>query len=126
MRISTSQYFGMNVQTMDDQQSTLAQLYQQLSSGVSLATPSDNPVGASQAVQLSMHASVLSQYSTNQGAALSSLQAEDSTLSNASTVLTNINTLLVRAGDGSLSDSDRSAIPPKLQGLRNTLVGLAT
>lgn len=125
MRISTSQYFGMNVQQMDDQQSTLAQLYQQLSSGVSLSTPSDNPVGASQAVQLSMHGSVLSQYSTNQNAALSGLQAEDSTLTDASTVLTNINTLLVRAGDGSLSDSDRSAIATNLQGLRNQLVGVA-
>src|SRR5579864_1014618 len=125
MRISTSQYFGMNVQTMDNQQSTLAQLYQQLSSGVAISTPSDNPVGAAQAVQLSMQASTLSQYSTNQSTALSSLQAEDSTLSSVNSVLTNINTLLVRAGDGSLNDSNRSAIATQLQGLRKQLMGLA-
>src|ERR1700761_8442207 len=110
MRISTSQYFGMNVQTMDDQQSTLAQLYQQISTGVSLSTPSDNPVGAAQAVQLSMQGSTLSQFADNQSTALSSLQSEDSSLSSISGVLSSINTQLVRAGDGSLNDSDRSSI----------------
>ena len=125
MRISTSQYFGMNVQTMDDQQSTLAQLYQQLSSGVSLATPSDNPVGAAQAVQLSMQGATLSQYADNQNTALAALQAEDGSLSSINNVLTSINTQLVRAGDGSLNDGDRGAIATQLQGLRNQLMGLA-
>jgi flagellar hook-associated protein 3 FlgL len=125
MRISTSQYFGMNVQTMDDQQSTLAQLYQQLSSGVSLATPSDNPVGAAQAVQLSMHSSTLSQYADNQNTALSHLQAEDSSLTSVNNVLTAITTQLVHAGDGSLNDANRGSIATELQGLRNQLMGLA-
>jgi len=125
MRISTTQYFGMNVQTMDDQQSTLAQLYQQLSSGVSLATPSDNPVGAAQAVQLSMQGATLSQYADNQNTALSYLQAEDSSLTSVSSVLTAITTQLVRAGDGSLNDANRGSIATELQGLRNQLVGLA-
>ncbi|CAG4903717.1 flagellar hook-associated protein FlgL [Paraburkholderia saeva] len=125
MRISTTQYFGMNVQTMDDQQSQLTQLYQQLSTGVSLSTPSDNPVGAAQAVQLSMQGATLSQYSSNQNTALSSLQAEDSTLGTVNTILTNINTLLVRAGDGSLNDGDRSALATQLQGLRAQLLSQA-
>ena len=119
MRISTSQYFGMNVQTMDDQQSTLASLYQQLSSGVSLATPSDNPVGAAQAVQLSMQGAALSQYSSNQNTALQALQSEDGSLSSVNNVLTSINTLLVRAGDGSLNDGDRGDIATQLQGIRS-------
>ncbi|WP_227243155.1 flagellar hook-associated protein FlgL [Paraburkholderia caribensis] len=125
MRISTSQYFGMNVQTMDDQQSTLASLYQQLSSGVSLATPSDNPVGAAQAVQLSMQGATLSQYADNQNTALAALQSEDGSLSSINNVLTSISTQLVRAGDGSLNDGDRGAIATQLQGLRNQLMGLA-
>lgn len=125
MRISTSQYFGMNVQTMDDQQSTLAQLYQQLSSGVSLSTPSDNPVGAAQAVQLSMQASSLSQYTDNQNTALSYLQAEDSSLTSVNNVLTSITTQLVHAGDGSLNDANRGSIATELQSLRNQLMGIA-
>ncbi|WP_445080365.1 flagellin N-terminal helical domain-containing protein, partial [Escherichia coli] len=65
---------------MNDQQAQLSQLYQQISSGVSLATPADNPLGAAQAVQLSMTSATLSQYASNQNTALSSLQAEDQSL----------------------------------------------
>ncbi len=35
MRISSMQYFNMNVSTMSDQQAQLSQLYAQISSGVS-------------------------------------------------------------------------------------------
>ena len=55
---------------------------------MSLQTAADNPAGAAQAVQLSMTSATLSQYATNQNAALASLQAEDQTLQNVSTVLT--------------------------------------
>ncbi|AOK18003.1 flagellar biosynthesis protein FlgL [Burkholderia cepacia] len=125
MRISTTQFYQMNVAQMNDQQAQLSQLYQQISSGVSLSTPADNPLGAAQAVQLSMTSATLSQYASNQNAALSSLQAEDQALSSVNTVLTNVQSLVVRAGDGSLSDSDRAALSTQLQGYRDQLLTLA-
>ncbi|MBJ9968907.1 flagellar hook-associated protein FlgL [Burkholderia seminalis] len=125
MRISSAQFFQLNVSQMNDQQAQLAQLYQQISSGVSLQTAADNPAGAAQAVQLSMTSATLSQYATNQNTALASLQAEDQTLQSVSSVLTSAQTLLVRAGDGSLSDSDRSALATQLQGYRDQLMTLA-
>ena len=73
MRISTTQFYQLNVGQMNDQQAQLAQLYQQISSGVSLTTPADNPLGAAQAVQLSMTSATLSQYAANQNVALASL-----------------------------------------------------
>lgn len=103
MRISSSQFFQLNVGQMNDQQAQLAQLYQQLSSGVSLSTPADNPLGAAQAVQLSMTSATMSQYSSNQNIALSSLQQEDQTLTSVNDVLNSIQTIVVRAGDGSLT-----------------------
>ncbi|MCA8037027.1 flagellar hook-associated protein FlgL [Burkholderia arboris] len=125
MRISSAQYFQLNVTQMNDQQAQLAQLYQQIASGVSLQTAADNPVGAAQAVQLSMTSATLSQYATNQTTALASLQAEDQALQNVSGVLTSAQTLLVRAGDGSLSDSNRAALATQLQGYRDQLLTLA-
>lgn len=125
MRISTSQYFNMNVAQMSDQQAQLSQLYAQISSGVSLNTPSDNPLGAAQAVQLSSTATTLSQYTSNQTAALSSLQQEDSTLGSVSTVLQSINTLILQAGNGSLNNGNRGAIATQLQGLTSQLMTLA-
>jgi flagellar hook-associated protein 3 FlgL len=125
MRISSSQYFTMNVTTMSDQQAQLSQLYQEISSGVSLSTPSDNPLGAAQAVQLSSTATTLSQYTSNQGTALASLQQEDTTLGSVNTVLQTIHTLVLRAGDGSLNDGDRGSIATQLQSLRSQLMTLA-
>ncbi|WP_144143682.1 flagellar hook-associated protein FlgL [Paraburkholderia sp. BCC1884] len=125
MRISSAQYFTMNVSSMSDQQAQLSQLYQELSSGVSLATPSDNPLGAAQAVQLSTTATTLSQYTTNQSTALSSLQAEDSTLGSVNSVLQSIHTLVLRAGDGSLNNGDRGSLATQLTSLRSQLMTLA-
>ncbi|WP_179405422.1 flagellar hook-associated protein FlgL [Burkholderia guangdongensis] len=125
MRISTSQFFQVNVAQMNDQQSQLTQLYQQIASGVSLSTPADNPLGAAQAVQLSATSATLSQYTTNQNVALTSLQAEDSALSSVTNVLNSIQTLLVRAGDSSLSDANRSALATQLQGYRDQLMTVA-
>src|SRR5471032_1987623 len=125
MRISSQQYFSMNVSTMNDQQAQLSQLYAEISSGASLSTPSDNPLGAAQAVQLSSTATTLSQYTTNQTTALSSLQQEDSTLGSVNTVLQSIHSLILQAGDASLNNSNRGAIATQLQGLSSQLMTLA-
>lgn len=125
MRISSSQYFNMNVASMSDQQSTLASMYQQISSGKRILTASDDPLGAAQAVQLTLKSGALAQYGTNQTAALSSLQQEDSTLSNVSNVLQSIQTQIVHAGDGSLTDADRTSVANTIQGLRDQLFSLA-
>jgi flagellar hook-associated protein 3 FlgL len=125
MRISSSQYFTMNVQTMSDQQSSLASMYAQISSGNRLQTSSDDPLGAAQAVQLTIKTAALSQYATNQSTALSSLQQEDSTLSSVSGVLQSIQTQIVRAGDASLNDANRSSIADQIKGYRDQLMNLA-
>jgi flagellar hook-associated protein 3 FlgL len=125
MRISTSQFLSMNVQTMDNQQSQLSQYYGEISSGVSLTTPSDNPVGAAQAVQLSMQGATLAQYSTNQSSALGQLGAEDSTLASVTTTLQSLSTQLLSAGNATLNDTNRSAIAGTLQQLNASLMTLA-
>ncbi|KMY85097.1 Flagellar hook-associated protein FlgL [Candidatus Paraburkholderia calva] len=125
MRISSSQYFNLNVSSMSDQQSMLSTMYQQISSGNRLSTASDDPLGAAQAVQLTMQSTTLTQYGTNQTTALSSLQQEDSTLSNVSDVLTSIKTQVVHAGDASLTDADRQSIATVIQDYRDQLLGMA-
>ena len=125
MRISTSQFYNQNIQTMDNQQSELATYYQQLSSGTALTTPADNPLAAAQAVQLTMVSATYTQYTTNQNAALSSLQLEDKTLSSVANTMQSISSEIVRAGDGSLNDSDRASIAKAIQGYRDQLMTLA-
>ncbi|MFP3586136.1 flagellar hook-associated protein FlgL [Paraburkholderia sp. SIMBA_055] len=125
MRISSTQYFTMNVATMSDQQAQLSQLYAQISSGVSLSTPSDNPLGAAQAVQLSSTATTLAQYTSNQNTALASLQLESTTLGSVTDVLQKVHTLVLNAGDGALNNGDRGSIATELQSLRSQLMTLA-
>jgi len=125
MRISTSQIYQLNVSQMDNQQAQLAQLNQEISSGVSLQTPADNPLGAAKAVQLSMTAATMTQYTSNQSSALSSLQAEDQTLSSVNSVLSSIHAVAIQAGDGSLSDTNRSALAAQMQSYRSQLLTLA-
>ena len=125
MRISSSQYFTMNVETMNNQQASLANMYSQISSGKALQTAADNPLGAAQAVALTAQAANLAQYSTNQSSALTSLQQEDSTLTSVTNVMQSIQSLVVNAGNGTLNDTDRSALATQLQGYRSTLMTLA-
>jgi flagellar hook-associated protein 3 FlgL len=122
MRISTSEFLSMNVQTMDNQQSQLSQYYQEISSGVGLSTASDNPLGAAQAVQLSMQGATLSQYATNQSSALTQLGSEDSTLQSIVQTMQSVHTQLLSAGDATLNDTNRAAIAATLQGLESTLM----
>lgn len=125
MRISTAQFYAQSVQTMGNQQSQLNELYQQLSTGQALSTPADNPLDAAQAVTLTMGSATLAQYQSNQSTALSSLQLEDQTLSSVTNVMQSINSLIVRAGDGTMQDSDRMAIAKTMQGYRDQLLTLA-
>lgn len=125
MRIATSQFYTQNIELMNNQESQLSELYQQVASGNTLLTAADDPLGAAQAVQLSATSATLAQYSSNQSSALSSLQLEDKTLSSVTSVLNSVIPSLTGAINGTLSDSDRSALAAQLQGQRDTLLQLA-
>ncbi|WP_207005252.1 flagellar hook-associated protein FlgL [Trinickia mobilis] len=125
MRIATSQIYNQSVQTMDNQQAQLAQLSQELSSGTALNTPADNPIGAAQAVTLSVASATLTQYTTNQSSAQSALQLEGSTLGSVTSVMQSVKSLMIQANNGSLSDTDRNAIAQEMQSYRNQLLALA-
>jgi flagellar hook-associated protein 3 FlgL len=125
MRIATTQIYANTIQNMDNQQSTLARLEQQASTGVRVATAADDPLGAARAVQLSATGSVLAQFSSNQNSATSMLKTEDSSLSSVSTTLQSVLTQLNGLGAGDINDSNRQAAAQALQGLRDQLMTLA-
>lgn len=125
MRIATSQLFTSNVTAMDNQQAQLVQLQQQISTGVAISSPADDPLGAAQAVQLSGTSATLSQYASNQSTALSSLQLEDSTLTSVTSTLASITQQIQGALNGTLNDANRQALAQQLQGERSQLLTLA-
>lgn len=125
MRIATSQIFTSSVATMENQQAQLLQVQQQISSGVAISNPGDNPLGAAQAVTLSATSATLTQYSSNQTTALTALQLEDTTLTSVTSTMQSINSLIIEAQNGSLTDTARQAIAQQMQGYRDQLMTLA-
>jgi flagellar hook-associated protein 3 FlgL len=125
MRISSNQQFASTVNSITDQQGKLTQYQQQISTGKGLLTPSDNPLGAAQAVELSFSSASVAQYQANQTVASSSLALEDQTLTSVSNTMQSVASLLVRAGGGSLTDADRASIAQELQSNRNQLLELS-
>lgn len=116
MRVSSSELFTSSVTQMDNQQAQITQVYQEISSGQMLSTPSANPTGAAQAVQLSATSAALNQYETNQNAALASLQIEDQTLTSVNSVLNSVYSQVMQAGDGVLTNSNRASLATQMQG----------
>jgi len=125
MRISTSSFYEQNVTAMGLQQQKLFRVQQQLSAGTKFLSPADDPVGAARALGVSESLSLSSQYATSRQRAMLSLSREETALDSATTVLQNIKTLTVQAGNGTLSDADRQSLATTIQSNLDQLVGIA-
>lgn len=125
MRISTSLMQQLGVNSLLDQQSQLSKTQQQLASGKSILTPSDNPSGAAQVLALSNSVDAYNQYQTNADAANTSLTLESNTLDSVVSVLQRAHDLAVQGLNGTQSAQSRQGIATELQQLHDQLVSLA-
>lgn len=125
MRVSTNTLYDQGIRSMLQQQSSLLKLQQQLSSGKRIMTPSDDPIGAARAHELSQSLSLNTQYADNRNRAMDSLQQVESTLGNVTNVIQNIRTMAVAAGNPAFSDSERHMMAVELRGHFEELLGLA-
>lgn len=124
MRLSTSQVFASSISGYQKGYSDIAKTQQQISSGVRIQTPADDPVGAARLLQLEQQQAELDQYSTNLTTATNSLTQEESILTSITNVLQRARELAVEAGNGSMSDQDREAIASELEQVQTQLMGL--
>ena len=125
MRISTAEFTAQAILAIDNQSSALQKTQNQLSSGLAVQTAADNPVAASQIVQLSQQQTQLTQYGSNLQSAQTRLTLEESSLSTASTNLQSIRDLAVQAGNATLNDSNRAQIATQIQTQIQALLGTA-
>jgi flagellar hook-associated protein 3 FlgL len=89
----------------------------ELSSGLSISKPSDNPYGASLAMQLNGAISSFGQYSTNVQDGQSWTSTADSSLTQINNVVQRVRELVVQAANGSESQTDRAAIASEVNQL---------
>lgn len=125
MRISTVAAFSSASYALNDQQSGLAKLSSQISSGKRILTPSDDPEGFARSIELEGALTRNTQLQRNQAAAGHALSQAESLLGNINDTYGDIRAILVQAGNPALSDTDRKALAADLAARRETLYGLS-
>ncbi len=125
MRISSTLFFQTGLNSINAQQSDLMHLYQQIGSGRRMVTPADDPLAAAQAINISQSQSLNKRFADNRDVAKSNLGIEENTLNSVTTLLQDIKTRLIEAGNGTLADADRATLSNVLASARTNLLGLA-
>jgi flagellar hook-associated protein 3 FlgL len=125
MRVSTSWMQQQSVGTMMDRQSDLSNLNTQLATGKRINQPSDDPVGAARALDLTHLTADTAQYQRNITAANARLGLEDQSLANATNVLGRVRVLLLQSVNATQTDATRGDIAAEMVQLRAQLLGQA-
>lgn len=125
MRISTHTLFETGAAQIGDLQSSLVRAQQQIATGRRILTPSDDPVGAARALEVTQTQSLNAQYGVNRQHAKSSLGSLEGTLSSVTALLQDVKTTVIAAGNGALGDTERGFMATELLGRFEQLLGLA-
>lgn len=125
MRVSTAQLYTQGVQAFGTQQSKLALLQQQISTGVRITKPSDDPAGAARSMELQQTIELNQQFQVNINLADSRLSLQDSTLNAVENVIQRVRELTIQAGNGTLDNTSRDAIAVEIDQRLEELVSLS-
>lgn len=98
---------------------------QQVASGETITTPSDNPAGAAMLVRNAGQTAETDQFLRSVGSLNSQMQNADSALSSVITALQRAISLGTEGANGTLNSSDRAALANEVQGIQSQLVSLA-
>ncbi|VTU22323.1 Hook-filament junction protein [Variovorax sp. PBL-H6] len=125
MRISTQSFYARSMNDIGSQQQQLFRIQQQLAAESKFLTPADDPVAAARALGVSDTLAQSSQYAASRGRATLSLSREEDALKSATEILQNVKTMVVQAGNGTLSDADRASLATAMQSNLDQLVNVA-
>ncbi len=125
MRISTSTIYEAGTSRLSELQARLMQTQQQISTGRRIQTPADDPIASARAYEVNQARAVNEQYATNRRNVKDSLALEEGTLQSVTTLLQDVKTLLVSAGNASYSDNERKFLATELKERFDELLALA-
>jgi len=124
MRISTNTIYQTAISKIGDLQSDQSKLQQQIATGRRILTPSDDPLAASRALEISQSQNMNTQFTNNRKIAVGNLTGLDTSLGSINEILTTTQTTLVGAA-GTLSTAQRGVVATQLSSTLETLIGLA-
>jgi flagellar hook-associated protein 3 FlgL len=125
MQISTSNFYRQQTDTMQDINTKIAVLQNQISTGKKVAVPSDDSVSFSEIALQKDLSSRLDQYSKNINMAQQRLSTEDNAIGQTLTVLTRIQEISTQSQNDTYSATDRQAMAVEIQNLSDTILTFA-
>ncbi|MCL2913117.1 flagellar hook-associated protein FlgL [Shewanella corallii] len=125
MRISTTQMFNQNINSILKQQSSAAGVLEQLSSGKKVNTSADDPVAANGIDNLNQQNALVDQYMRNIDYATHRLSLAETKLGAAEEMSMSMRDQILNAVNGSLSQSERQMIADEMRDTLEELLNLA-
>jgi flagellar hook-associated protein 3 FlgL len=125
MRISTRSIYENATTQLNTLQSGMARTQTQLATNKRMLTAADDPIASARALEVTQSKSLNNQYATNRSNANSSLALVEGALSDSGDLLMDVQTLVVQAGNGTLSKADRLMIATEIEGRMQDLIGVA-
>ena len=125
MRISTSTMYETGVAQLNTLQSNIARTQQQLASNRRMLSAADDPIAAARALEVTQTKAVNTQFATNRDNARASLAQVDLRLGGVTSLIQDVQSLAIKAGNGVLSAADRQSLAVELEGQLEDMMGLA-
>ncbi|QYF92019.1 flagellar hook-associated protein FlgL [Massilia sp. PAMC28688] len=125
MRIATSTMYEAGTSQLGTLQSKMARTQQQLATQKRMLTAADDPIASARALEVTQSKSVNSQFAVNRQNARSSLSEVELSLTSATTLLQDVQSLAVKANNGVLSQADRESLAVELEGHLEDMFGIA-
>lgn len=124
-RLGSANTYDNALRNLSTRQSALSNLQENLTSGKKVVRPSDDPTGAAQAERALTR---IGRIATDQRALelqRNAIVMAESTLGDVTDALQNFRELVVNAGNGTMTATDRKSIALQLTGLRDQIYALA-
>lgn len=125
MRISSIQIFNIANKGMADANQALVHTQEQLSTGLRVLTPADDPVASTKIMQLTTELSTIEQYEKNIDIAQNNLVLEEASLSSVSNLMQRMQELAVQAGNtATLSENEYKALASEVDARLDELTNI--
>lgn len=125
MRISTNQIYERGVTSMLAQQERAMKLQNELSSGMKVNTPSDDPIAFAQIELMNQRINTAEIHQKNISDVAGTLNNEDGVLGAIIDNIQSVQELQVQSGNGALTAEDRKSLATQAQGVLDQLITYA-
>lgn len=124
LRVSTANMLAMGTSRISEAQAGLVKTQQQISANRRILSPSDDPVAAARALDVTQSQAMNSAFASNRTMAKNALAEQESVLQGVTSLLEGIKSQVVQAGNPSLDNSQRNFIGIDLRAQYDQLLGM--